>query len=209
LSSTAATTYAGKKADKLIADKIIKPEERDAFIQQYLRDVFLNAADLQNYLKGERSSTNREAIKASLSAYYESLGNTVDDANSLAESTLATLEAGGQAAVDAYKKLHPEATFEELNQIFHTYASSLSSAMDDASKLTVGSYVDTNTELGKVLVSLGAVDNNGVVTSAFNLYDTYKELYNLMQNKANATIGELNAAFLLMAQEKFAPATSL
>ena len=104
------------------------------------------------------------------------MGSLEEWAKQRTDNLLASLDKGGQEAVDALKNAKGELTTEEIQNAYRAQVAPIKALYDQIDELQVGSVVAKNqiTALTKAGFTVNA---DGVVTTVGNLVEAYKSLY--------------------------------
>ena len=130
------------------------------------------------------------------------IGKSVAEKQQL--TILHILESGGQAAVDLFKQIKPDASSNEIQAVFNSRINKLNDVLGQVGDLVAGQFVGTEGKLYEVLSRASAVDDNGVVKAGFDMVEVYTSIYAEMTKTAGATTAGLNDVYakLLTAQDQ-------
>lgn len=193
-------------------EKLKQMKYSEEFINQYIKDQTDNAIResiaLDGFLNAQTSKQrNDEASKLikqinSLSNYRDiaMFASNITDTIEITKeeydlAILRVLESGSQNAVNLLKKIKPNASPEELEAVYNSQINKLNDAMNQVGDLVVGQFVGTEGKLYEILARVGAVDENGVVQTGFDMVAIYAAIYDEMTNTAGATTAGLNDAY--------------
>ena len=189
-----------------------KPEDIEQYVKDNTIKQFAAEIDIDSFLdstdRGEGSKSRDKLIKQieNLNISNLNLDQIPEEeqeealawAKKKAEDTVAVLEAGGQAAVDAAKKIAEDAETElspeDIEKYYYSALTRLQDYSDAIGELTLGSYV-ADSGLREILASVGAVDENGLVSSVEKMANAYKAIYNQMKSTAGRTQTDLNKVY--------------
>ena len=160
--------------------------------KRYLESQFKqyqNAINISGYLSSERTNNNRKQLEEQIKAAFILQNKEYDD------RLIDRIEKGGLDAVEALREVKPEASSEEIQNVYRAIVDDQLNALETIGSLTAGQIIATNGALYDALSKLGMVDNNGVINETFNMVAAYTKIYENMKDTAGKTQLDLNKAY--------------
>ena len=184
-----------------VAGKLGLGESASQWVEDQIQTLTVDNLDFSNYLSGTASQKDQTKLKHDLKNYFKAhnkdympyMGSLEEWAEQRTDNLLASLDKGGQEAVDALKSVKGELTTEEIQNAYRAQVAPIKALYDQIDELQVGSVVAEN-QINALTKAGFTVNADGVVTTVGNLVEAYKSLYDQMKDTGEATLAEINEA---------------
>ena len=184
-----------------VAAKLNLGDNASQWVEDQIQTLTVDNLDFSNYLSGTASQKDQTKLKHDLKNYFKAynkdympyMGSLEEWAEQRTDNLLASLDKGGQEAVDALKSVKGELTTEEIQNAYRAQVAPIKALYDQIDELQVGSVVAKN-QINALTKAGFTVNANGVVTTVGNLVEAYKSLYDQMKDTGEATLAEINEA---------------
>ena len=180
-------------------------EAIDAYIQDQTANILQQNINIEDFINANDSVTKskaatqlRQQIRDWNSTQAEKLTNAQID------SYIEQLDAGGEIAVEALKRIKGEnVTAEELESVYNASIGRIRQAAEELTKgvgeTVTGPIIGIMDAANFDLQELG--QGKAVITSIGNMVEAYQRLYALMSSNSQATTAEINSLYASLLTE--------